>query len=425
MSEFQKKSDEVESSDDDSIRENFENFLKVQNNEKFEKFDHNNSELNISITSLLSMKGGRDDELDDLLGYKLGSSDGEEEVGLSSLVQEVVEVEEPRRLSLKEKIAMKKSPIQEFRMQMPVIGTPTKNSGGSSYKSEPNSDKKKVSSQKSTTCGDSDGSEFGSAKKSKISNQRRSVRFSLGEIESKAPIVNSATMIPKPYVKKGNAKALKKARTSKFVAKAKQQGYIDPSVLAFNQKQDLNSGKYCQATKIVKTPFLYCSESPKTEFLSGTEIQAKLRRFQTLEATEKKFSKGLLVVSTEDEFKKFKKDTKLDNFQKKNILWFYFDISPTSAHLNGMVIMSYNSGVCFNLNFGLADHQCFLQWLSKILADPKIQKVSHNTPQILSTLDKLFPKQNLSDLCKITDIFSISSPKMDFPAFFTSIPNKN
>lgn len=437
-SEFQKKDDNLSSISDDSIRENFQNFVSMQN---IEKFDHNNSELNISITSLLSMKGNKYDELDDLLMNKLEESLLEEDSAQSSLVQEVLQEAEPRRLTLKEKIALKKNPIEEFRMQMPVTGGPQHNSASSSYKSEPNSEKKKVSSQKSTTCFDSDGSEFGSSKKSKIANQRRPVRFSVAEFEPNTPIVNSATVIPKSYPKKPNQKAPKKAKTSKFVAKPEPQGYIDPSVIAFNEKQKLNTLRNCRATKIVKTPFLYCcgsaqtkftvnnskkdSEVIKTEFLSGSDIQAKLRRIQTLEEAKKKFNKGLLVVSTEDEFRKFKKDSKLDNFQKKNILWFYFDVDAASGRLNGIVIMSYNSGVCFNLSFGLTHHQSFLQWLSKILSDPKIQKISHNTSQILFKLDELFPKQNLPDLCKITDVFSTSSEKMDFPAFFTQIPNKN
>ena len=174
---------------EDSISENFEIFANAQN---IEKFDHNNPELDQSITSLLSMKD-KYDELDDLLMYDLtDNSLRRESVEIS--VQKI-SILETKKLSLKERIALKnsskKNQVEDFKDE----------------KISPNSAKKNQNSNKSTTDEDSDGTDIDADKKPKTPKKK---------CRSKKP----------------KAKLSRKEKKAKS-ASQEPQGYIDPSVLAF------------------------------------------------------------------------------------------------------------------------------------------------------------------------------------------------
>jgi hypothetical protein len=198
---------------DDSIRENFEIFATAQN---IEKFDHNNPELDQSITSLLSMKD-KYDELDDLLMYDLDDESLVEkpaEISLKEISQKT-----PKKLTLKEKIALKKNPIEDFKLQ----------------KISENSDKKNQNSNKSTTDEDSDGSDIDSAKKPKLPRKRGG--------------------------KKHKAKLSRKEKKAKS-ALEQPQGYIDPSVLEFTQNiKKVAPVKVPKKITVVKTPMFLLAET--------------------------------------------------------------------------------------------------------------------------------------------------------------------
>ena len=430
-------------------------------------------DLNRSLTSLLSMNNSSSEDSDS------NESCEEEEEDQAVEEEKVLEFDNKeniqnnntmKKISLRERMSKKTTPTEEFNMAsntpvsapQPVYFNQLQNNvvhivdqmmSNQTYTRQ-NSDQTNCKNTKSGRNSDESTSdsetvksnELKSSLKSDESKPKKKVSFLL-EDDIKRSTIEKQREITKSKAKKENSAILRNSKSTsdrvilsskpinntcnevKSDSKKSTGGYIDPSVLAFNEKHncDVNAhiAKIDKQQKI-KTPVLYTKKTSKnkndeiikSEFLEEQRFDTANNDL-TLNSLKKFFSAGYDIISNAEDFKYFLKKKFIKTLKVANTAYIYFDINEEQNYLNGIILATKNYAACFNLTQDLKKNGEFLEFIRKFLKNSESTKVTYNGEGCIKLLNRLYPRDRPIVPVNLVDIVSTTTDDEQMPCFFS------